>query len=68
MSAWTTTPPTEPGFYWAWRTSEHFDPEPVCLTVVGLFHLCGVGQAMSPTMMAGWEFWPDRILSPEEWE
>ena len=70
MTKWTNTPPSEPGWYW-WRTRDEYG-------VVGPFCACVFlhleqelwAQCMEdrggPIDEHYGEWWPERILEPEE--
>jgi len=67
MTAWTKTPPTEPGWYWV-RSRAGW------LTTAELWRYCGeerwsgahIGEGRTGAVLAseGVEFWPVRIEEP----
>ncbi len=70
-SSWTSTPPTEPGWYWA-RSSDDVDHAvifDVWRDVVGgtmeMFYAIGHEEPRLADELAGWLWWPIPIQPPE---
>ena len=66
MTEWTTTAPTEPGYYW-WRIDKRME---VCRVVDGgrldqevAFEFPGDQTAYMANALVG-EFWPEAITAP----
>ena len=69
-SQWTTTPPTEPGWYW-WRTNEGCDDHQVVFVfrpidtdrLLVATYMTAKDLAKPPQKHQG-EWWPERIKEP----
>ena len=61
MTEWTTTPPTEPGWYWH-RFSGH---RPSAVEIDEYGYEAGVEMNALPVSQWGGKWWPIRIPKPK---